>query len=124
MSRFSVLTFILSFLLSSPTFVFANNACITHDCAKCHSLKQNEAAEMLKSLGLSVKSVKHAPVSGMFEVLAERNGADGIVFIDYGKRYLMQGVIVDTKKLDTIATHPRAVNPDTDNLKRTPPVVK
>lgn len=99
-------------LLGAPSFVLAKDTCINHDCAQCHTLSPTEAADILKPLALSVKSVKHAPVSGMFEVLAERSGTEGIVYIDYGKKYLMQGVIVDAKKLDSVSSHSRPAPPE------------
>jgi thiol:disulfide interchange protein DsbC len=114
MYRFIIVISILTVLISVPEFVHAKDSCISHDCVSCHTLNQKEAAELLKPLELSVKSVKHAPVSGMFEVLAERSGTEGIVYIDYGKKYLMQGVIVDAKKLSNVSAHPR---PETSEKK-------
>jgi thiol:disulfide interchange protein DsbC len=99
-------------LLSVPAFALTKDACISHDCARCHTLDQNEAAEILKPLNLNVKSVKHAPVSGMFEVLAERSGTEGIIYIDYGKKYFMQGVIADAKNLGAVSAHPRPAPPE------------
>lgn len=79
-----------------------------HDCARCHSLSEKDATEILKPLELTVKSVRHAPVSGMFEVRAEKAGSEGIIYIDYGKKYLMQGVIVAAPKSETVSSpsHP------------------
>lgn len=107
MYRFAIILYFITVLSSVPAYGLAKDTCISHDCAQCHALNQKEAAELLKPLELSVKSVKHAPVSGMFEVLAERSGTEGIIYIDYGKKYLMQGVIVDAKKLSNVSAHPR-----------------
>jgi hypothetical protein len=37
--------------------------------------------------------VKAAKVKGLFEVIAERNGKQGVVFVDFSKKYIMQGVL-------------------------------
>ncbi|MDO9308975.1 MAG: DsbC family protein [Deltaproteobacteria bacterium] len=64
------------------------------DCSSCHTLSIKEAGELTSALNVTVKSVVLSPVNGLFEVRAERDGKEGLIFIDYGKKYLMQGVMV------------------------------
>lgn len=80
-------------------------ACFGHECANCHNLSPNEAAELLRSLNVTVQSIKHAPIQGMFEVLAQRADQRGLIYIDYAKKHIMQGVIVDVATKGTVSTH-------------------
>lgn len=93
--------------LAVPAFAATEEMRRDHDCARCHSLSEKDATEILKPLELTVKSVRHAPVSGMFEVRAEKSGSEGIIYIDYGKKYLMQGVIVAAPKSEAVSSSSR-----------------
>lgn len=84
--------------------VEAHDTGFNHKCISCHSLSPQEAATLLKPLNLTVKSVRPSPVSGLFEVVAERAGKEGLVYVDFGKKLLMQGVIVDAGKLQSTST--------------------
>lgn len=64
------------------------------DCASCHALTQPEASVLLKEVG-SVKEVKPAPVRGLWEVVMEREGRRGVVYLDYGKKHLIAGQVFD-----------------------------
>lgn len=75
------------------------------DCAKCHTLSVKEASEMLGFAGISVKSVKPSPSKGLHEVFFEKDGNFGIVFIDFSKRHLIQGAVVDLKTRQAVAAH-------------------
>ncbi|MCE1226018.1 MAG: DsbC family protein [Geobacteraceae bacterium] len=91
----------ISLILLSAVSVFAmpaaKDGCGTMECSKCHSLTVKEAAELLSFAGVTVKSVKPAPSHGMHEVLFQKDGGLGIVYIDYGKKHLIQGMIIDLK---------------------------
>lgn len=86
-----------------PRAVEAGNVAHGKDCASCHSLAHQEAAALLKPLGLTVKTVRQSPVSGLFEVVADKSGKEGIIYVDYGKKLLMQGVIIDAGELQAAA---------------------
>jgi thiol:disulfide interchange protein DsbC len=64
------------------------------DCASCHSLSVKDAGELVSSLNVKVTSVTLSPMHGFFEVSAERDGKVGIIFVDFAKKYLLQGVMV------------------------------
>jgi len=85
----------------------AKDGCGTQECSKCHSLTVKEAADLLGFAGVTVKSVKPAPSHGLHEVLFEKGGGKGIVFIDYGKKYVIQGPIIDIKTQEAVAAHER-----------------
>lgn len=103
-------TLLLAVLVGIIGFSFAHAAagraaCVGQDCAKCHSLSPDEAAELLRTLNVTVQSIKHAPIQGMFEVLAQRADQRGLIYIDYAKKHIMQGVIVDAATMGAISTH-------------------
>ena len=86
------LLFLVVLMLSaaSNSFCFSTKG---QDCAKCHTLKKDEAATLLKSfdqnikvLGVGVGSVKY-----LFEVSIESNGKKGLVYIDFPKKRLFSG---------------------------------
>ncbi|CAH2030124.1 disulfide isomerase DsbC N-terminal domain-containing protein [Trichlorobacter ammonificans] len=85
--------------LASPPPAGAQRVPAGHDCTTCHTLSSQEAAALIKPLNLTVKTVRHSPVAGLFEVVAERDGREGIIYVDYAKKLLMQGVIVDAGQL-------------------------
>lgn len=76
------------------------------DCASCHSLSEKEATELLVKIGGTVKSIKQAPVKGFFELLMERDGKQGILYLDYAKKHLMQGMVFSLDTLQPVSAHP------------------
>lgn len=99
---------ISSLLISLGTAVAmpaAKDGCGTQECSKCHTLTTKEAGELLGFAGVTVKSIKPAPSHGLHEVLFEKNGGVGIIFIDYGKKNLIQGPIIDLKSREPVAAH-------------------
>ena len=83
----------------------AKDGCGTQECSKCHSLTVNQASELLGFAGVTVKSVKPAPSHGLFEIFFGKNGGIGIVYLDYGKKYLIQGSILDLKTKEQVIAH-------------------
>lgn len=83
------------------------------DCAKCHTLTPADAMAAIKGLG-NVKNVKMAPVKGLWELTLEKNGREGIAYLDFSKKYILAGTIFD------IATGNRYGAPPTPpRIKRT-----
>lgn len=72
------------------------------ECSACHKLTEKEAESLLKKLGGTVKAVRQAPVPGLFELLVEKDGKQGTIYIDYAKKRLMQGMVVDLETLRTL----------------------
>jgi len=98
---------ILSLLILS-VLVFANQSCASsvkdhdqkaHDCAKCHTLTNEEAAAILKDLApdLKILNVGQAPVKGMWEVFLQAGGRKAVIYVDYSKKNFVSGAIVDIK---------------------------
>ncbi|HIJ80522.1 MAG TPA: DsbC family protein [Desulfuromonadales bacterium] len=96
--------FALSAIISLPTFASAKEGCIG-DCAGCHKLTEQNATELFKKLGLTVKSVKQSLFKGMFELLVEKDGRQGIVFVDFAKKHLFQGMAINLETMQPAASH-------------------
>ena len=96
--------FALLFFFPAKSFGFASGACgekagCVGDCRSCHTLKTPEAQKILSSFNPAVKAigVREAKVQGLWEVTFEYGGKKNIAYIDFGKKHLIQGIIVDIK---------------------------
>lgn len=69
------------------------------DCSKCHTLKKEEAEALVKELipNAQVMSVGPSRVKSAWEVAVEAGGQKGLLYIDYSKKYLFLGSLVDIK---------------------------
>jgi thiol:disulfide interchange protein DsbC len=99
-----ILSVIVSLIIVSPSFAMAKEGC-GGVCSACHTLSVKDAGDLLKNVGVTVKSVKEAPAKGLFELLVEKDGKQGVLFIDYGKKHLMQGMIVNIETLQPVSAH-------------------
>jgi thiol:disulfide interchange protein DsbC len=66
------------------------------DCAKCHTLGSDEARDLLKGIAPNVKiiNIRISPVKAVWEVFLELGGQKKLVYIDFSKKYLIQGPII------------------------------
>jgi len=94
----------VSIIIASPSYAMAKDGC-GGECTSCHSLTEKDAGDLLKKTGLKVKSVKQAPSRGLFELLVEKDNKQGVIFIDYGKKHLIQGMIVNLETLQPVSSH-------------------
>ncbi len=94
----------VSIILASPSFAMAKEGC-GGACNVCHTLTTKDAGELLKNIGVTVKSVKEAPAKGLLELLVEKDSKQGIIFVDYGKKHLMQGMIVSLETMQPVSAH-------------------
>ena len=99
-----ILAAVLSLIIASPSFAMAKEGC-GGLCSACHTLTDKDASDLLSKIGATAKSVKQSPSKGLFEVLAEKDGKQGIIFIDYGKKHLLQGMIVNLETLQPVSAH-------------------
>jgi len=99
----NILLFVfMSIMTHSPAS--AKDGCVG-ECGSCHKLSTSEAADLLKKTGGTVMSIKQAPISGMFELLMEKDGKKGVIYIDYAKKNFMQGFIVNFETLKKVSAH-------------------
>jgi thiol:disulfide interchange protein DsbC len=95
-------------LLTTPVLAkmpAEKEGCGTQECGACHTLSVEEAGKLLSFAGVTVKSVKPAPSRGLYEVLFEKAGGVGLVFIDFAKKHLLQGVVIDLQTKEPVAAH-------------------
>jgi len=91
-------------LFNSPLFAMDKEG-HGKDCTSCHTLSVKEASELLKATGGTVKSIKPAPIKGMFELLMDKDGRQGLIYIDYAKKRIMQGLVLDLATLQPVSAH-------------------
>lgn len=91
-------------IIASSSFAMAKEGC-GGECASCHTLAPGEATGLLKKIGGTVTSVRHSPARGLFELMVEKDGQKGVLMMDYGKKHLIQGVVVDVDKLEQVMAH-------------------
>lgn len=94
----------VSLIVTSASFAMAKEGC-GGVCAACHSITEKEATDILKKIGGTVTSVKQSPAKGLFELLVEREGQKGVILMDYGKKHLIQGMVVDIATLQPASAH-------------------
>jgi thiol:disulfide interchange protein DsbC len=73
------------------------------DCTACHKVTRQEAQDVVRKLNpaLTVEEVTPAPVRGLYQIVISQEKGKGIVYMDFAKRYLIQGTIIDTgNKMD------------------------
>lgn len=104
MLRTAPLLLVLTLILSLPAQLLAK-AGHGSQCASCHTLSEKEANELLRNTGGTVTSVRQSPAKGLFELLVERDGQKGIIFVDYSKKYVIQGMVFDREKLEPVSAH-------------------
>lgn len=95
---------VVTIILVSSSYAMAKEGC-GGSCATCHTLTEKDATELLKKTDTTVTSVKQSPARGLFELLVERGGQKGIILMDYGKKYIIQGMVVDIEKLQPASAH-------------------
>jgi thiol:disulfide interchange protein DsbC len=91
-----LLTIILIFFTAANSFAFVTKG---QDCSKCHKLKKDEASALLKELipGVKILTIRTIPVRSMWEVVLQTNGRKELVYIDFSKKYLLSGSLIDIK---------------------------
>jgi thiol:disulfide interchange protein DsbC len=91
-------------LFTTPLFAMDHEG-HSSDCTSCHMLSIKEASELLKATGGTVKSIKYAPVKGMYELLMEKDGREGLIYIDFAKKHLLQGFMIELATLQPVTAH-------------------
>lgn len=69
------------------------------ECSKCHTLTSDQAQEVLKPFAPDVKVlyIKPSPLIGIWEIAIESGAKKNIVYLDYSKKVLILGNLIDTK---------------------------
>ncbi len=69
------------------------------NCSKCHTLKKEEAAALIKLIDPNIKilNIKLTPLKSLWEIDVESGGKKAVVYLDITKKYLISGQILDIK---------------------------
>lgn len=97
MRKILFLTITLALLqCASNSYGFSNKG---ENCSKCHTLKKEEAAELLKEIVPNVKilNIKMTPLKSLWEIDIESSNKKGVIYLDITKKYLISGQLVDIK---------------------------
>jgi thiol:disulfide interchange protein DsbC len=98
MRRFFFICFIAALVLSGRGHAAAFDKC-DQACDKCHTLSLDQAKEVFKQLGpnIDVLGVHAGPIKGLWEVDIESGGRKNVVYVDFSKKKVIAGNIVDIK---------------------------
>ena len=87
------------FLVSNNNDInaFSKTGC-EGDCKKCHSLTKEEVNNVLKKLNaqnIKILDIQLSPVKSLWEITVDENGNRGLFYVDFSKRYLVSGQIIE-----------------------------
>lgn len=70
-----------------------------HDCTQCHKITNAEAENALKEIAPEVKvlEIRPIPLKGLWEIAAEGKGQKLLLYMDFSKKYLISGTLIDLK---------------------------
>jgi thiol:disulfide interchange protein DsbC len=102
---------VLTLAALTPSAFAMSGAGCGGECTSCHQLSVKEAQALVERTGGTVLSVRQAPIKGMFELLLEKDGKKGVIFVDYAKKNFMQGFIVNFETLQKVSAHDRELAP-------------
>ena len=74
------------------------------DCRKCHSLSATEASELVHQINpeVEVLGITNSPVGGLWELTVSVKGRKGLAYIDFAKKHIMTGSILDVKSKENV----------------------
>ena len=70
----------------------------TENCAKCHTLSEKELGPILAKIrapDAKILEIQPGPIKGMWEVSFERRGQRFVVYVDYSKKFVTPGPIIE-----------------------------
>ena len=91
-----LLSVVVLLFAAADAYAFAAKG---QDCFKCHTLKKEEAAKLLRNLDPAIKvlSVNISPVRYLWEISIDFKGKKELVYIDLPKKHLFSGSILDIR---------------------------
>ncbi len=93
-----ILVVLIIWLFSRYENAFAFSKGAEQDCIKCHTLSLEQAADVMKPFAPDVKilEVLPGPIKGIWEVDFESGGRKNLVYLDYSKKVIFAGNLIDT----------------------------
>lgn len=70
-----------------------------HNCSKCHQITNADATTLLKEIipDAKILEIRPALVKGLWEIAVETKGQKGIVYVDFSRKNIISGSILDIK---------------------------
>ena len=81
----------------SNVHAFSPSGC-EMDCKKCHSISNPEVKGILQSMKIpqaEIVSIELSPVNGLWEVTVTDKGKKGLFYVDFSKKYILRGPIIE-----------------------------
>jgi len=98
MLRVTLFFHLVLFLLFPFTASFGFEA-KGQDCSRCHTLKLEEAKELLKDIpNIKILEVYPSPVKGFWEVYLESAGKKGLIYVEFSKKYFISGSLFSIRE--------------------------
>lgn len=96
MIKRSLVLLLMTLLFPLSVYGFSN---MGEDCTKCHSITKEEATTILKDIipNAQIIEIKNSPFRGFWEVDMETGGKKGLLYMDFSKKFLFAGSIIDIK---------------------------
>lgn len=70
------------------------------DCAKCHSLNNQEVKAILQRMQkpqAEILNIQSSPIKGLWEISIDDKGKRGLFYVDFSKTHLLPGPIIEIK---------------------------
>ncbi len=85
----------------NPLWAFGDS---DQDCLKCHTLTKEEAKDILKSFipNIKIKNIQESYTRGLWEIIFVSRGKKGITYLDFPKKNLILGNIINIKSKKNI----------------------
>jgi len=93
-----ILAAIATITFSAARTTYSLDNC-DHNCSKCHQITDADATTLLKEIIPDVKilEIRPALVKGLWEIAIESRGQKGIVYVDFSRKNIISGSILDIK---------------------------
>ena len=90
-------SFLFPSLYGKSASAFSSGGC-DGDCKKCHTLTSREVGGMLRKMHLAdakIIGIRVSPVKSLWEISVDDKGKRGVFYVDFSKKYLLPGPIVE-----------------------------
>jgi len=69
------------------------------DCAKCHTLSNDEARNLFKDVipNMKIFEIGMSPTKGLWEIFFESGGRKGLIYVDFAKKFIFFGSLISIK---------------------------
>lgn len=98
MRKFLLITFaVIAVLVLSTVHTTHSGETTDHNCSKCHQITNADASALLRDIipELKILEIRQATIKGLWEIAIETRGQKGIVYVDYSKKNIISGSVID-----------------------------